>query len=117
MPMASRRHPPVLECRFYKTDAGNEPVRDWLLGQSEEVKKKIGADIRAVQFGWPMGKPLVDGFGESLYEVRSHLNKNTYRVLFCIIDGTMVLLHGFQKKTQKTPKADIELARKRMAGD
>jgi phage-related protein len=60
-----------------------------------------------------MGKPLVDGFGDGLYEVRSHLEGNTYRVLFCLDAKTMVLLHGFMKKTRKTPDADLELARKR----
>jgi phage-related protein len=36
-----------------------------------------------------------------------------FRVLFVIIEGTMVLLHGFQKKTQKTPVAQLDLARRR----
>jgi phage-related protein len=64
-----------------------------------------------------VGKPLVDGFGAGLYEVRSSVDGNIYRVLFCLDGSTMVLLHGFQKKSQKTPKADLELARRRMRNE
>jgi phage-related protein len=70
-------------------------------------------DIQVVQWRWPIGKPQVDGLGDGLYEVRTQVGKRTYRVLFCIVGSTMVLLHGFQKKTQKTPKAAIDLARSR----
>jgi phage-related protein len=61
-----------------------------------------------------MGKPLVDGMGAGMFEVRTTVDGNIYRVLFCLEGATMVLLHGFQKKTQKTPKADLNLARRRM---
>jgi phage-related protein len=110
--MATRKAP-VLTCRFYVTPAGNEPVREWLKAQSVDVKKAIGADIRIVQWGWPIGKPRVDGLGTGLFEVRTSVGSNIYRVLFCVQGSIMVLLHGFQKKTQKTPKADLDLARKR----
>jgi phage-related protein len=56
---------------------------------------------------------LVDGFGSGLYEVRTSVDDDIYRVFFCNIQRTMVLLHGFMKKTQQTPKADLDLARKR----
>ena len=104
---------PRLACRFYRNDAGAEPVREWLLGLDAEVRKEIGSDIKSVQWRWPLSKPLVDGFGEGLYEVRTSHDKNIYRVLFCIVGATMVLLHGFMKKSQATPKQDKELARKR----
>jgi phage-related protein len=61
-----------------------------------------------------MGKPLVDGMGAGRFEVRTTVDGNIYRVLFCLEGATMVLLHGFQKKTQKTPKADLNLALRRM---
>lgn len=104
---------PRLACRFYVSEAGTEPVRDWLLGLDDEVRKEIGSDIKNVQWRWPLSKPLVDSFGEGLYEVRTTHDKKIYRVLFCIVGSTMVLLHGFLKKTQTTPKQDKELARKR----
>jgi phage-related protein len=108
------RKKPVLECRFYRTPTGNEPVRDWLKALTPAVRKEIGADIGQVQWSWPIGKPLVDGFGAGLFEVRTSSDGSIYRVLFCLDGAAMVLLHGFHKKTQKTPKADLELARRRM---
>lgn len=107
---------PRLGCSFYKTSAGNEPVREWLLGLPADVRKEIGADILRVQWQWPVGPPLVDGsFGGGLAEVRSSFDRNDYRVLFCISGGDMVLLHGFMKQTRATPKADKELAQARQA--
>ena len=106
---------PRLECRFYRTDAGSEPVREWLKALDPSVCTEIGAAILLVQWRWPIGKPLVDGMGDGLFEVRISLGGNTYRVLFSLDDSAMVLLHGFMKKTMKTPKADLELARTRKA--
>jgi phage-related protein len=52
--------------------------------------------------------------GKGLWEIRSDLTQGRIaRVLFCIHDGQMVLLHAFIKKTQKTPDAELELAIKR----
>ena len=78
------------------------------------VRNEIGGDIRNVQDAWPLGKPYVDGLGAGLFEVRTTFERQQYRVLFCIVPRTMVLLHGFQKKTTKTPAALIALARRRM---
>ena len=102
-----------LEVRFYKTDMGNEPVRDWLKALPKAVRIEVGSDIEKVQLRWPVGKPLVDGFGDGLYEVRTSLDTNIYRVLFCFDGSTIILLHAFMKKSQKTPDTDLTLARKR----
>jgi phage-related protein len=104
-----------IEAIFYRTTAGGEPVRDWLKAlEPIEDRKQIGVDIKTVEFGWPIGMPVCRPLGGGLYEVRSDLSGNKIaRVLFYIdIRGRMVLLHGFIKKTQKTPPADLELARK-----
>ena len=111
-PVAAKKEP-VLACRFYRTAAGNEPVREWLKALPDATRKEIGSDIEEVQWLWPVGKPLVDGFGDGLFEVRTTLGGNIYRVVFCLEGATMILLHGFQKKTQKTPRADRELPRRR----
>jgi phage-related protein len=114
MSVASRKPDAArLDCRFYRTAGGAEPVRNWLKELPSEVRKEIGSDIQLVQWRWPIGRPQVDGLGDGLYEVRTAVGKNAYRVLFCIVGSTMVLLHGFQKKTQKTPKAALDLARGR----
>ena len=102
---------PKLACIFYKTSAGAEPVRDWLLEQTPEVKKKIGDDIRDVQYaGLEIGRPLVGMLGGGLFEVRTSYFDNDYRVLFSISEGKMLLLLGGQKPISKD---DIELARSR----
>ena len=101
---------------FWRSDSGNEPVRDWLRSLPVDVTKAIGDDLRYVQWGWPLGKPLVDGFGDGLYEVRTKYDRNNYRVLFAFSDNTMILLHGLLKKTPKTPKTDVALARQRQKG-
>ncbi len=79
-----------------------------------EQRREIGADIQAVQWRWPVSKPLVDGLGSRLYEVRSSVCGRAFRVFFCVIDGRMILLHGIEKKSQKIPRSALELARKRM---
>ena len=58
--------------------------------------------------------PLCRSLGKGLWEVRSNLTSGRIaRVLFCDLEGKMILLHAFIKKTQKTPPADLELAVKR----
>ena len=107
--------PPILSVRFYCTTAGNEPVRDWLMEQiSVGARKAIGADIKTVQFGWPVGMPVVRKMESGLWEVRSNIPEGIARVLFTVVGADMVLLHGFVKKTQATPKADLALALTRM---
>jgi phage-related protein len=77
--------------------------------------KIIGTDIKKVQFGWPLGIPLVRKMEKDLWEVRSHLEGRIASVLFSVIDGDMVLLHAFIKKAQKTPRSDLDTARARKA--
>jgi phage-related protein len=102
-----------LEVVFFRTEAGNEPVREWLKSLPREDCRKVGADILTVQYRWPIGKPLVDNLGEGIWEVRSRLANRIGRTLFAIVDEEIVMLHGFLKKQQKTPPADLALARKR----
>ena len=102
-----------LDAVFFKTDGGNEPVREWLRSLPKGERKTIGEDVLKVQYCWPIGKPLVDNVGYGLWEVRSRLEGRIARVVFCVEGRTMVLLHGFIKKTQKTPKHELDLAVKR----
>jgi len=102
-----------LNVRFFQTERGTEPVREWLLLLPKAERKIIGEDILKVQYCWPIGKPLVGNLGNGLWEVRSRLGDRIGRTLFCVDGQTMVLLHGFIKKTQKTPKHELDLAIKR----
>ena len=99
---------------FFKSSAGDEPVREWLKSLTKMDKKTIGEDIKTVQWGWPLGMPLVDSLGKGLWEIRIKLKHHRIaRVLFFMDSNTMVLVHGFIKKTQKTPKQVLDLALKR----
>jgi phage-related protein len=102
---------------FYHTSAGNEPVRVWLWSLNDEDRKVVGDDIKILEFSWPVGMPLCRSMSGApgLWEVRSNLSGSRIaRVLFCLSHDRLVLLHGFMKKTQKTPQQDIDLAVKRM---
>jgi phage-related protein len=108
----SPRKTPVV---FYRTSAGSEVVLDWLRGLAPNDRNTIGQDLMRVQFRWPVGMPLCRPLGGGLWEVRSDLTSNRIaRVLFCFSEGRLIALHGFIKKTQKTPDAELALVRKRM---
>ena len=98
---------------FFKTDTGNEPVREWLKELPKEDCKVIGADILTVQYAWPVGKPLVDNLGDGIWEVRSRLENRIARTLFAMVNQEIILLHGFIKKIQKAPADELKLAKKR----
>lgn len=103
-----------LPARFYSLPSGREPVREWLKALDATDRKIIGEDIKDVEFAWPIGMPLCRALGNGIWEVRSQLTQGRIaRVLFCVHDEQMVLLHGFIKKTQKTPDSDLRLATKR----
>ncbi len=104
---------PILSVKFFRTEAGNEPVREFLRELSPEDRKIIGTDIKEVQFGWPLGMPLVRKLENGLWEVRSHLEGRIARVLFTVMEGHMVLLHAFIKKAQKIPRSELDTARAR----
>ena len=89
-------------------------MRDWLKSLTALDRKTIGEDIKTVQLGWPLGMPLVRHLGGGLWEVRTRLDNRIARVLFVLSGSKMVLLHGFIKKQQTTPKPDIDLAKERM---
>jgi phage-related protein len=92
-----------------------EPVREWLLGLQKSDRKVIGEDVKTVQFGWPLGMPLVRKLEAELWEVRSRIGNGIGRVIFTVQGPSMILLHGFVKKSQKTPVADLATSRKRLA--
>ena len=105
---------PILLVHFYRTGTGAEPVREWLLNLPPSDRKAIGTDIKTVQFGWPLGMPLIRKVEKDLWEVRVQLVGRIARVLFTFEDNIMLLLHGFIKKSQTTPKEDLDLARARI---
>jgi phage-related protein len=103
-----------IAARFFESINGKKPVRDWIVSLDVEDRRVIGKDIQKVEFGWPIGMPYCRPLGRGLWEVRSDISSGRIaRIIFCIISGDMVLLHGFVKKTQKTPTQEIDLALQR----
>jgi phage-related protein len=108
-----------LPARFFETDSGRVPVREWLLSLDAQDRKVIGEDICTAEFGWPVGMPLCRSIAgrKGLWEIRSNISDGRIaRILFCVHEDAMVLLHGFIKKSQKTPAGELDVAEKRMRG-
>jgi phage-related protein len=100
---------------FWRSAAGNEPVREWLNELPREDQRVIGRDIARVQFGWPIGLPVCRPLRKGLYEVRSSLpSGREARVLFGFHDGMLIALTAFIKKSQATPADELESARRRL---
>ena len=103
-----------LEAVFFRSGTGAEPVRNWLKGLKEDQRKSIGVDIRTAQYGWPLGMPLIRKLEPSLWEVRTKFRNGIARTLFTVDGNRIVLLHGFIKKSQKTPPNELQTARRRL---
>ena len=105
--------PRPLPAVFFRRETGREPVREWLKDLPKDERRIIGEDIMTVQFRWPLGMPLVDNLGSGIWEIRSRLANRIARTLFFVHQGEIILLHGFIKKTKKTPNEDRALALRR----
>jgi phage-related protein len=115
-PARSSRASNMFAVVFFRTDTGNESVRTWLRGLDSAERAVIGGDLRTVQLGFPLGMPLCRPLGGGLYEVRSSLpTRKEARVIFFQTGATLVLVHGFIKKTRSTPRAEIDKAARRKA--
>lgn len=106
---------PKLSVKFYANAQGREPVKEWLLDLDAKDRKTIGDEIRTVQFGWPIGMPLVRKLDKDLWEIRIDLADHIARVIFTIEDAHAVLLHGFIKKSQKIPAPDLATVKRRLS--
>jgi len=112
--MAGEGTPRRVPLVFFRTAAGSEPVRDWLMGLPKADCRAIGMDLMRAQWRWPVGMPLCRAMGRGLWEVRTDLSGNrAARVLICFHHGNLVALHGFIKRARATPEDDLALARKR----
>lgn len=99
---------------FYKTQLGNQPCRDFLLELDKDNRREVGADIFAVQKGFPLGLPLCRKIESDLWEIRSKISDGICRVFFTVNDNKIILLHGFRKKSKKTPLTELKIAKDRL---
>jgi phage-related protein len=101
--------------RFFATTNGREPVREWLRSFSSEDRKVLGTDLQRLEFGWPLGLPICRQLMAGLWELRSNLSGGrTARLIFHVRNEELILLHGFLKKTEKTPASELQLAQSRL---
>jgi phage-related protein len=114
---AAQRRQKRISALFFRTEQGNEPVREWLKGDLTPTERQlVGQDVRTAEYGWPIGMPACRPLGDGLHEVRTNLPNGIARVMFYVdAQQRMVLLHGFVKKTQATPNAEMKIARRRKA--
>jgi phage-related protein len=105
---------PTLFVRFYRTEAGVEPVRRWVLDLTDEDCRSVGIALNEIQFRWPVGMPRVRKLQSRLWEARIIVKDGIARVFLTVDRMYMVLLHGFIKKSQKTPDYDLDTAIKRL---
>jgi phage-related protein len=108
-----------ISVKFFQQESGREPVRDWLLSMPDADCDAIGFALQRIELGWPLGMPLARSIvgHKGLWEARCDLDGGRIaRVFFMIDGGDMVLLHGFEKKSQKTPDHELAVAVKRMKG-
>lgn len=105
----------VVTAEFYRTEAGSEPVRGWLMSLSLAERQVIGKDVRKMEYGWPLGMPTCDALGQGLWEIRTNLENRIARIFFCQVGNRVVLLHGIIKKSRLAPKVDLDTARRRKA--
>ena len=102
--------------KFYKTKDERSPVEEWLESIPKSAKAKIVRNMFLLEeLGLAVREPYVKPLGDKLYEVRAKDPNGIYRVIYFAYTGKQfVMLHGFTKKTQKTPPKEIEVAKIRM---
>lgn len=103
-----------MEVIFFREKSGREPIAEFLDGLPEKPLGKIFRDIETLaKHPHDLREPYAKHLEGSLWELRTRFSTNVYRIIYCIRDEKIILLHGFVKKTQKTPLRDLEIARRR----
>ena len=105
---------PHINVVFYKDEQGYSPVADFLNALDEKMEAKVAWTIsRLEEFGHALREPYSKPLGDGIFELRTQVGRDISRVLyFFVVHGKAVLTHGVIKKTQKTPKAEIERAKR-----
>jgi phage-related protein len=106
---------PAMSVVFFQSSSGAEPVRDWLREMAADHRRAIGEDLKVVQYRWPLGMPLVRKMKPHLWELRSTTPSGIACVFFTVWEDRVVCLHGFIKKSARTPKNELATAERRLA--
>lgn len=102
-----------MEIKFYEDQTGRVPVKEFLDGLDIKMRQKMLRSIQALQdMGMSLRMPLSESLEDGIFELRAKSGTNISRVMyFFIIGNRAVLTHGFIKKTQKTPRRELQRAK------
>ncbi len=102
------------EIVFYKTENGKNPVEDFLNELNDKMRAKMLLSIRIVrEKGYQARIPYSEELEDGIFELRAKVGSDISRVLYFFVIGRKIILtNGFIKKSQKTPKSEIERAKK-----
>ena len=105
---------PAIKVILYKQQNGTIPVQDFLQSLDAKMRAKTARAIDRLKFnGYELREPYSKPLGDGIFELRAQVATNISRVLyFFVVDNKAVLTHGFVKKTQQTPKAEIDRAKR-----
>jgi phage-related protein len=101
---------------FYETPAGNSPIKKFIDGlQASDQARFLEVIDEIEQHGLSASRLIFKPLEGKLWEIKFNAPAAGYRVLYVMVEkNLMIWLHAFVKKTQKTPKQDLDLARKRL---
>lgn len=101
---------------YYAEEGGDEPVREFLASLDRRTQARFDWSIEQLRLrNIQTREPLVRHLEGRIWELRRESDTNIFRLLYCFLPGQRILfLHGFQKKTQKTPRREIEVAEERL---
>ena len=102
------------QVEFYETEDGRTPTREFLDSLEPKMNvKMVGLMEILEERGYSLREPYSAPLEDGIFELRAVQGSNISRALFFFyVEGRIVITHGFIKKTQKTPRAQIELAKK-----
>ena len=105
----------IFEIVFFKEDDGTKPLAVFIKSLDVKLKAKVVANLHLLEeYGDRAREPLSKYLGNGIFELRSKEGNNIVRILYFFDKGKIIIAtNGFVKKTQKTPKSEIELAVKR----
>jgi phage-related protein len=100
---------------YYQSGNGKYPVEEFIDSLEAKSQARIARTLDLLEeFGTELGMPYAKYLEKQLWEVRVRLGRNRYRIIYFLYTGkTFILLHGFSKKTDVVPRADIKIAESR----
>lgn len=104
----------IYEIVFFRTEGGRAPLLEFLDSLDPKLRAKVVRDLSLLEANGPrLGEPFSKSLGDGIFELRSKQASNIVRSLYFFFDGRrIVITHGFLKKTQKTPRGEIDRAKR-----